>query len=197
MHTLLHYHITHKALSEFDALISFLADLPPAKGPLHRQLWRHVNDDWQEKISELLLQLNIPRKYWPGVYAHIFQDYLWFKNIRRHYFNRNSIDFHRCIEIRWTLHYFRAKKIDAASMLSSIKESESEAIIFLNLFDETDLSRVNSIIHKIFEPFLQGKYRARCVADSEKGKLQKILRLIDKAFNEEEFIEASRSFATP
>lgn len=196
MHTLLHYHITRKALSDFDALISFLADLPPAKGPLHRQLWKHATDGWQEKISELLLQLNIPKKYWPGIHAHIIQDYLWFKKIRRHYFNHNFIDFHRCIEIQWTLNYFHAKKIDITPARSSIKESESEAIIFLNLFDETDLLRVNSIIHKIFEPFLQGKYRARCIADSEKGKLQKILRLIDEEFNEEEFIEASRSFAT-
>ena len=194
MHTLLHYHITRKALSDFDALISFLVDLPPAKKPLHRQLWKHASDDWQDKISELLLRLSIPPKYWPGIYAHIFQDYLWFKKIRRHYFNYKSLDFHRCIEIQWTLHYFHAKKIDAASVLLSIKESEPETINFLNLFDETDLSRINSIIRRIFAPFLQGKYRARCI---EKGKLQKILRLIDEAFNEEEFIETSMSFATP
>ena len=197
MHTLLHYHITRKALSDFDALISFLVDLPPAKKPLHRQLWKHASDDWQEKISELLLRLNVPKKYWPGIYAHIFQDYLWFKKIRRHYFNHNSINFHRCIEIQWTLHYFHAKKIDATSVLSSIKGSEPETINFLNLFDETDLSRINSIIHKIFMPFLQGKYRARCISDSGKGELLKLLRLIDEAYNEEEFIEASKSFATP
>jgi len=168
MFTGLHYLVTRKILGEFDAYISFLVDLSPAKEVIHRKMW--ITGGLYDYLER------IPQRFRRGVFIHVLQDIWWYFNVRKNYMSDN-IWSHRYLEIAHARKYY-----------PFLPELDVDlALEFLGLFGDVDERFVRRQYDVLYEVLFNPSFCDEFFKDKLTSKNVNV-DLIEKYYEEDKLI---------